>query len=72
MPNNLKNKSEVIRIWLKNNVAKERSCVFNTNLERVRDADLKVKNKDFHVVLTFLSLESFDITQALGIRVLGV
>ena len=57
---------------LKKLSAKEGSCVVHTNLDGVRGADFKVKNKDVHVILAFVPLKSYDITQAIGRGARGV
>ena len=57
---------------LKKLAAKEGSCVVHTNLNGVRGADFKVKNKDVHVIFAFVPLKSYDITQAIGRGARGV
>ena len=69
---NFKTNWQDITMNLKKLAAKEGSCVVHTNLDGVRGADFKVKNKDVHVILAFVPQKSYDITQAIGRGARGV
>ena len=69
---NFKTGWEVTTMTLKRLAAKEGPCVVHTNLDGIRGADFKVKNKEVHVILAFVPQKSYDITQAIGRGARGV
>ena len=62
---NFKSNWQDITMNLKKIATNEGFCVLHTNLDGVRGADFKVKNKDVHVILAFVPQKSYDILKLL-------